>query len=216
MPVRTTPLANDYFYHIYNRGVEKRITYLDDREFGHFLKILNYYSHSDPKPSYSKATEEQTESVRSNEKIVEIISYCLMPNHFHLLLKQLKEGGISEFMRKVSNGYTRYFNTRHHRIGPLFQGAYKAVLIEDDQQLIHVSRYIHLNPIVSLLVKDLKTYLWSSYLEYVGLANGKLVKKDEILGFFKDAKEYEKFCLDQISYGIDLERIKHQLLDGEE
>lgn len=216
MPIRTTPFANDYFYHIYNRGVEKRITYLDDRDFNHFLKILNYYKYSGPKPSFSKTTEEQLKSVEKNEKIVEIICYCLMPNHFHLLLKQLKEGGISEFMRKISDGHTRYFNTKHRRVGPLFQGAFKAVLIESDEQLVHVSRYIHLNPVVSLLVKDLKSYKWSSYYNYIGIGDSKLIGKDEILNFFKDIKEYERFCLDQISYGIDLERIKHKLLDGEE
>jgi len=213
MPIRTTPLVNNYFYHVYNRGVEKRVTYLDKRDYIHFLRILNYYRYSDPKPSFSKTTQEQIKNIQDNEKIVEIISYCLMPNHYHLLIKQLKDGGISEFMRKISDGHTKYFNTRHNRVGPLFQGTFKAVLIETDKQLIHISRYIHLNPLVSLLVKDLKTYTWSSYPDYVGTRDGKLVSKNEILGFFKDSSEYEKFVLDQAGYAMDLERIKHQLLD---
>src|SRR3989344_309730 len=213
MPIRTTPLVNNYFYHVYNRGVEKRVTYLDKRDYIHFLRILNYYRYSDPKPSFSKTTQEQIKNIQDNEKIVEIISYCLMPNHYHLLIKQLKDGGISEFMRKISDGHTKYFNTRHNRVGPLFQGTFKAVLIETDKQLIHISRYIHLNPLVSLLVKDLKTYTWSSYPDYVGTRDGKLVSKNEILGFFKDSSEYEKFVLDKAGYAMDLERIKHQLLD---
>lgn len=214
MPTRSTPFANGYFYHLFNRGVEKRIIFQDNRDYTHFLKILGYYQYAGPKPSYSRANDEQIKSVKNNEKIIEIISYCLMPNHFHLLIKQLKEGGISEFMRKISDGYTKYFNTKYNRIGPLFQGAYKSVLIESDQQLTHLSRYIHLNPRVSLLTKDLNSYIWSSYSDYIGLRSGNLVNKDEILGFFKDQKAYEQFVLDQVDYGISLERIKHQLLDN--
>lgn len=215
MPFRSTPFANEYFYHLFNRGVEKRITFQDSRDYTHFLKILNYYQFSGPKPSYSRATEDHLKDVENHEKIVEIICYCLMPNHFHLLIKQLKDGGVSEFMRKIGDGYTRYFNTRYNRVGPLFQGIYKAVAIETDEQFVHVSRYIHLNPLVSGLTKDLKIYQWSSYPDYIGIRNGKLVNKQEILGFFKGPQEYEKFVLDQYSYALDLERIKHQLLDGE-
>ena len=154
--------------------------------------------------------------LQNNEKIVEIICYCLMPNHFHLLLKQLRDNGITDFIRLISNGYTRYFNTRHHRIGPLLQGAYKAVLIETDEQLVHVSRYIHLNPLVSLLVKNLTTYTMSSYPDYIGVRDGKLINKNEILGFFKNTSKYESFVLDQASYAMDLSRIKHQLLDSKD
>lgn len=216
MPRRTTPFADGYFYHLYNRGVEKRITFQDDRDFVHFLKVLSYYQYSDPKPSFSHVTLDQLKSIQNNTKIVEIISYCLMPNHYHLLVKQLQDGGIIEFMRKVGNEHTRYFNTRHSRIGPLFQGAYKSVLIESDEQLVHVSRYVHLNPYVSGITRDLKTYQWSSYPDYVGIRDGKLANKQEIVGFFKSSEEYEKFVLDQYSYALDLERIKHQLLDGED
>lgn len=216
MPRRNLPLVNDYYYHIFNRGVEKRNIFLDSRDRTRFLNMLSYYRYLGPKPSFSKLTEEKLKNLPKNKLIAEIICYCLIPNHFHLLLKQTKDNGIKDFMRLVSNGYTRYFNTRHNRIGPLLQGAYKAVFIETDEQLMHISRYIHLNPLVSLLVKDLKTYFWSSYPDYIGTRDGKLAKKDEILGFFKNPKEYEKFILDQASYATDLERIKHQLLDGED
>ena len=213
MPRRNLPLVNNYYYHTYNRGVEKRLTFLDSRDFTRFLRMLNYYQYSGPKPSFSKITTEQLKKLQDNEKIVEIICYCLMPNHFHLLIKQLKDSGISNFIRLISNGYTRYFNTRHIRVGPLFQGAYKAVLIETDEQLMHVSRYIHLNPFVSILVKDLRTYQWSSYLDFIEIRNGKLANKNEVLSFFKDSAEYEKFVLDHAGYAMDLEHIKHQLLD---
>lgn len=215
MPYRTTLFTNNYFYHVFNRGVEKRTIFQDERDCIHFLRMLNYYQHSGQKPSYSRARDDQIEEVLVRGRNIEVISYCFMPNHFHFLLKQLEENGVTDFMRKISNGYTKYFNTKHKRVGPLFQGSFKAVLMESDQQLVHVSRYVHLNPLVSGITKDLKTYPWSSYPDYVGVRDGKLVNKQEILGFYKDPEEYEKFVLDQYSYALDLERIKHQLLDGE-
>ena len=136
-----------------------------------------------------------------------------MPNHFHLLLKQLNDGGVQEFIRKVSNSYSKYFNTKNKRVGPLFQGEFKAVTIESDEQLLHVSRYIHLNPYVSGLVKDLKDFRYSSYLDFIGLRNDTLCNKKVILSFFKSSKEYKDFVSDQKSYGIELERIKHLLID---
>lgn len=216
MPRRILPLVSDYCYHIFNRGVEKRTIFQDNRDFIRFLKMLSYYRYLGPKPSFSKLTEDKLKNLTKNEVIVEIVCYCLMPNHFHLLLKQVKDNGIKDFIRLVSNGYTRYFNIRHNRIGPLLQGAYKAVFVETDEQLIHVSRYIHLNPLVALLAKDLKTYQWSSYPDYIGIGEDKLVNKDEVLGFFKNPADYEEFVLDQASYAMDLARIKHQLLDGED
>lgn len=136
-----------------------------------------------------------------------------MPNHFHLLLKQVADNGISEFIGKISNGYTKYFNTKHNRVGPLLQGAFKAVPIETDEQLLHLSRYIHLNPFVTELSKDLNTYKYSSYREYMDLDSKDLCSKELVLNFFKTAKEYKKFIDDHSSYAIELERIKHLLLD---
>src|SRR3989344_169695 len=211
MPYRATPLANNYFYHIFNRGVEKRSIFQDHRDFVRLLKMINYYQYEGSKLSFSKLSDEKLKEIYDTEKIVEVICYCLMPNHFHLLIKQVKDNGITKFMSQIGNAYTRYFNTRHTRVGSLFQGAYKAVIIESDEQLIHVSRYIHLNPIVEMLVKDLKTYQWSSYLDFIGQRNGQLINKIEILNFFKNSLEYDNFVLDQYSYALDLARIKHQL-----
>jgi len=213
MPRRVVPLVNDHYYHVLNRGVEKRNIFHDDRDRTRFLEMLDYYRYLGPKPSFSKVGSEQIQDFQGNEKLIEINCFCLMPNHFHLLIKQLKDGGISEFMRKTSDGYTRYFNLRHDRIGPLFQGAYKAVLIEKDEQLMHVSRYIHLNPLVSFLTGDLNSFKWSSFPIYLGLQQNDLVNKKEISGFFKDGESYKNFVLDQADYAIKLEQIKHALLD---
>lgn len=212
MPSRIIPFVNGQYYHIYNRGVEKRTIFETSRDNSRFIKTMCYYQLEGPKPKLSQFFKYQIFKPNFDKKIVEIICYCLMPNHFHFLLKQLKDTGITEFIGKLSNSYTRYFNTRNKRVGPLFQGEFKAVLIESDEQLLHVSRYIHLNPLVSYLVKDLNLYKWSSYVEYVSENKGICDKKD-ILAFFKSPKHYKQFILDQADYAINLELIKHQILE---
>jgi len=212
MPSRIIPFVNGQYYHIYNRGVEKRDIFNKSSDKHHFIDTMSYYRLEGPKPRLSKFFKYQMFKPDFDKKIVDIACYCLMPNHFHFLLKQKKENGITEFVSKLSNSYTKYFNTKNKRVGPLFQGEFKAVLIESDEQLMHVSRYIHLNPLVSYLVKDLNLYKWSSYMEYVNENKGICDKKD-ILAFFKSPKDYKQFILDQADYAIALELIKHQILE---
>lgn len=153
---------------------------------------------------------------QENDKLVELICFCLMPNHLHLLLSQKKDNGISKFMANLQNSYTRYFNTKHERIGPLMQGQFKAVLIEDDEQLLHVSRYIHLNPYSSFIVKDLtdlEKYPWSSLPEYLGIVSTSICNKQVILSYFKSVEDYKKFVFDQADYQRKLEKIKHLILE---
>lgn len=216
MPYRTAAFANEEFYHLYTRGVNKQNTFSDRRDYSHFVEALFYYHIQNPKPKFSTHRRIKVFQIDSSKRIVDIICYCLMPNHFHLLVKQLQDGGISELMRKLLLSSTKYRNTKYNHQGSLFQVPFKAVHIKTDEQLIHVSRYIHLNPAVSLLVKDLKFYPWSSYLDYIGMQDNPAVKKDEILNFFKSPKDYEKFVLDQADYGAKLELIKHTVIDVDE
>lgn len=214
MPSRISPLVTGQIYHIYNRGTEKRSTFESRRDQQRFLKTLLYYHLAGPKPKFSHFKRFPNTSLDPSKKIVDILAYCLMPNHFHLLLKQLKDEGVTEFLGKLTNSYTKYYNTKHNRVGPLFQGEFKSVLVDHDEQLIHVSRYIHLNPLSSFLVKNLDEYEWSSYLEYAHNKNG-VCSKDAILSYFKSPKEYIQFILDQASYAQALQLIKHQLIDEE-
>lgn len=216
MPYRKTPLVNDQIYHVFNRGVAKVPIFLDKGDYNRFLETIYYYEFQGPKPQFSQLKRFKDFDFEKNKKVVEMLCYCLMPNHFHFLIKQLQDNGISGFINKVANSYTKYFNTRHHRVGPLFQGQFKAVRIESDEQLIHVSRYIHLNPITSFLVKDLKEYSWSSYASYIGLYQDKNCNKQLVSSMFKTPQMYEKFVLDQVEYGQSLERLKHLLVDGED
>ncbi|MBI2021863.1 transposase [Candidatus Daviesbacteria bacterium] len=212
MPQRFLPLVTNQFYHIFNRGTEKRTIFESSRDYNRLIKSMSYYQIQGPKPSFSKFFQPKTLNIDFSKKIVDILVYCFMPNHFHLLIKQVKDGGLSEFMSKVSNSYTKYYNTKYDRVGPLLQGEFKAVLIESDEQLVHVSRYIHLNPLVSNLVKELLDYPWSSYKEYINNTTG-VCSKDEILSFFRSFKDYQDFILDHASYAQELEFIKHKLIE---
>lgn len=223
MPIRVTPLVNGQHYHVYNRGVASQPTFSNQKDYERFLLCLSYYRFKDLQLRLSKLLQvhkDEREKILSNlktadDKTVDLIAFCLMPNHFHLLLKQISDGGISKFMKQITDGYTRYFNTKHQRVGPLFQGAFKAVRVETDEQLLHLSRYIHLNPLVSLVVRDeyFINYPRSSLKSYL---NGKSdeVNPTPILTHFKSPKDYLKFVMDQVSYGKELERIKHLTLES--
>lgn len=213
MPYRTVPLVEDNFYHVYNRGVEKRIIFGEERDFTRFLQTLYYYQFSGPKPAFSDRDRFKIKDFSHNPKIVEIVCYCLMPNHFHLLIKQTAGNGISEFIAKVINSYTKYFNTKHKRVGPLFQGTFKTVLVENDLQLMHLSRYIHLNPFASGIVDDLQQYPHSSYNHFLGLLSDRLCVDELVLNNFKDRDDYRNFIEGNADYGRELEVMKHLLLE---
>lgn len=213
MPYRLTCFANQNFYHIFNRGVNKQEIFDSPDNYERFLQTIFYYQFSGPKPRFSTHKRFKNKDFSNNPKIVEIICYCFMPNHFHFLLRQIKEGGITEFISKISNSYTKYFNTKHKRVGPLLQGEFKAVPIETDEQLLHVSRYIHLNPFVSELVNDLNLFSYSSYKNFISPDSISFCVTKPILDFFKNPKKYEEFVNDHSSYAKDLEKIKHLLID---
>ncbi|MDO8638429.1 MAG: transposase [Candidatus Daviesbacteria bacterium] len=214
MPGRIVPLVNGEFYHVYNRGAEKREIFTQPRDYRRFKQTIYYYQFKGPKPRFSKFTNSKINTFNPSpeNKIIEIICYCLMPNHFHFLIRQLKENGISIFLSHISNSYTKYFNVKYKRVGSLLQGTFKAVLVETDEQLLHLSRYIHINPVVLHVCTNLKEYPWSSYNEYIK-ANPILCSTETILSSFPSKEEYKKFLEDQIDYGEGLERIKHSLMD---
>ncbi|MBI2326694.1 transposase [Candidatus Curtissbacteria bacterium] len=147
--------------------------------------------------------------------ILEILGFCLMPNHFHFLLKPNDDNSISSFVRNFQDSYAKYFNTKNDRVGSLFQAMFKAVRIETDEQLLHISRYIHLNPVSSFMLKaqSLEDYPWSSFREYLGSGVYTFVNPKEILAFFKPKTRYKEFVLDQADYQQELEKIKHLTLE---
>lgn len=213
MPYRLTPLVNDGYYHVFNRGVEKRDIFLDDADYSRFLQTMHYYQFSGPKPRLSTYKRFRRNDFESHPKIVEIISYCLMPNHFHLILRQIGDNGISEFMSKSTNSYTKFINTKNKRIGSLLQGQFKAEVIETDEHLIQVNRYVHLNPFVAELVKDPEDFFYSSYKEYTGNSTHIVCNTQPILSLFSSKKSYSEFIKDYAGYSKELHKIKHLLID---
>ncbi len=212
MPGRTTSLANGEVYHIYNRGSEKRNIFTQTRDYKRFKQTFYYYQFSGPKPRLSISSLSSFQP-NLNNKLVDILCFCLMPNHFHFMVKQLKDNGISTFMSQVANSYTKYFNIKYNRVGPLLQGAFKAVLVESGGQLIHLSRYIHLNPVVSGICKAPGDYFWSSFGEYMNQDD--ICSTRLVLDLFPSKEKYKEFTDDQIDYGKTLETAKHQLIDLE-
>lgn len=219
MPIRKTPLVINHYYHLYNRSVAKVPIFRTKKDYVRTTEVLNYYRFDNLSYSYSalkKLSKERQKIIlktlkEKNKKLVEIVCFCLMPNHFHFLLKQKQEKGIMIFIRNFQNSYAKYFNIKYQRTGSLFQNSFKAVLIEDDNQLLHLSRYIHLNPYSSLIIgkkKDLLGYSWSSFPQFLGKKKG-FCQPKIILDKFNSIKDYEKFVLDRADYQKSLEEIKH-------
>lgn len=207
--MRKVPIVTGHIYHIFNRGVNKGDIFFSQRDYQRFLEAANHYKTKSSKFALRNYLYDPV----SSERIVEVLAYCLMPNHFHFLIKQLADWGITSFIRHLANSYAHYVNLKYKRNGPLFEGRFKNVLIETDEQLIHVSRYIHLNPLVSGLVSDLNDYQWSSYSCYVTDHLDDLCSPEQSLGYFQSKEEYKKFVLDQADYGRELEKIKHLVID---
>lgn len=224
MPARNFPLITNEYYHVLNRGNGGMPIFKSKYDYYKIIQILSYYQNVSHTVRFSKfitlPLDQRNQLLQEfkNKKdfFVEIIAYCLMPNHFHLILKQQKDEGIFNFLRLLSNSYAHFFNIKYKRRGSLFEGRFKAIRLENDYQLLHVSRYIHLNPYSAFLVKDaeyLKEYPFSSFQEYLGLVKNSICQKDIILSQFKSIKDYEKFVLDQADYQRNLEIIKHQILE---
>lgn len=220
MPGREIPLVNGEIYHVLNRGIAGQPVFVTKRDYQRFFESMLYYQNKELPLRYSKllqlSNEERMQILKNLSEqgnfIVEFISYCLMPNHFHLLMRQIKNEGIAKFTGNLTNSFTRYFNVKNKRVGPLFQGKFKAVRIESDEQLLHVARYIHLNPYSSFVVKgvgDVSLYPYSSLAEYLKLKKDKTVSKEIILSQFKTLKSFKDFTLNQADYQRKLQEIKH-------
>jgi len=213
---------SDAMYHVYNRGVDKRIIFSDERDYAVFLSFLKYAllsggeNFKKDEVNASLLTEAQRFNLRREGLAdkVELVSFCLMPNHFHLLLYQYVPNGITTLMRSIITGYSMYFNKRHKRVGSLFQGVYKASCINTEAYWWHISRYIHLNP--ADLGEDYKDYPYSSYRFFVKKAEAEWLKSKKVMGGFKNTSDYEKFVADYVSRRNELLEIKDMLANSQE
>lgn len=222
MQQRKDLLANDHYYHVFSRSIAQYVVFNDAEEYSRMIEILNLYRYLDFNHKYSRFINFETirqnaiiEDLEKNSPVfVEIVAYCIMPTHIHLVLKQITNHGISNYIAKVLNSYSRYFNLNHKRVGPLWAGRFKSVLVLKDEQLQHLTRYIHLNPTSAGLAKSLKDWQFSSYFEYIDLIEGKekICSYDDLFDF--SPQEYEKFVMDRKSYQKKLSYIKALLIDN--
>jgi putative transposase len=218
------PLVNNEVYHIINRGNASLPIFKTKFNYHRFIQSFIYYQHSNPPVKFSKLLniprQEREELLNKRRKerklLVEIIAYCLMPNHYHFIVRQIEDEGIFNFIRLFASSYSHYFNTKYKRRGGLFEDRFKAVRIETESQLLHLSRYVHLNPYSSFLVKTLDKltkYPYSSLPEYLGQSEIEICQKEIILSSFSTLKSYKQFVLDRADYQRSLEEIKLQLLE---
>ncbi|OGN19364.1 MAG: hypothetical protein A3I32_01775 [Candidatus Yanofskybacteria bacterium RIFCSPLOWO2_02_FULL_45_10] len=214
---RSIVFSQDEFYHLYNRGTEKRIIFSAKADYERFIALLYLCNdtqnvHLNDRPSSNLAERLLLERV---SPLLNIGAYCLMPNHFHLIVQERGDNGISRFMQKIITGYTMYFNKRYERTGALFQGEFKATHANQDEYLKYLISYIHLNPIKIIDsqwkeegIKDKKRaenfldqYLYSSYLDYCGKTRPerKVINKDVLPRYFSSVNNFKTTTRDWLT-----------------
>ena len=209
------------YYHVYNRGVEKRTIFQDDQDYQVFLSYLKEcllpitkITGKKPQGGSLRLQPWEIKRKKNYSDSIQLLAYALMPNHFHLLIKQKSKTSMESFMRSLMTKYSMYFNKKYIRVGKLFQGHYKAAIIETDEYLLYVSKYIHLNP---LEINNSIVKAYSSYADYLGLRNTKWISKEEILNYFPNNRlveyinSYQKFVEQN---NDEYKEIKHLTLDS--
>jgi len=198
-----TKIAINEHYHIYNRGNNKQNIFFEERDYIRFLFLILHFQGGDTVYNIGRHVSNYVRhrmfnidfgEVSKNKK-VELLAFALMPNHFHFILKEKEQGGISKYLQRIQNSYTKYINTKNKKIGHLFQGPYQSVHIASNEQLLHLSAYIHRNPREIKKWKDKEdTFPWSSFIDYVKENRWeKLLSTELLLNQFKKQEEYKNF-----------------------
>ena len=203
-------------YHIFNRGVDKRKIFSNQKDLNRFFESMIAFNSVKP---IGSLFEQGFQKEKIKKPLVDIIAYNLLPNHFHLILREIREGGISEFMKRLAGGYTWYFNNKNKRSGVLFQSTFKGKHIDSNEYLLHVSVYVNLNDKIPLggetakLTAKLGNLTKSSWGEYLGDNNENVCKKDIILEQFKNIADYKEFAFSSLD---DIRLNKEEYKDLEE
>lgn len=207
--MRYEKFAENEYYHLFSRGVNQQKIFLDDTDRARFIFLLTHFQ--SPVPIYNiswyaksfikrgafNLGEEKADKILKKRHI-ELISFVLMPNHFHVLIRNLSDSVTSVYMQRILTSYSKYFNTKYNKKGHVFEGPFGAIHIEDNRQLLHLSAYIHKNPkSITEWANNYDQYPWSSYQDYVGLNRwGKLLSTDIVLKQFKNQNKYKEFILE--------------------
>ncbi len=198
------------YYHVYNRGVAKQKIFNKRQDYVVFLRYLKEYllPHDHPDRILLQGINPRRKAITLFGE-VELLAYCLMPNHFHLMIHNITTGGLSRFMKAISTNYAMYYNYEYKRVGPLFQGVYKAVAINNEEYYKWITRYIHRNPIAVLARdKPLWSYEFSSYPSYIGLWKADWLNSGEISSMFSEVNprhSYKNFVEDSVDLISELE-----------
>lgn len=223
MPQRKIPLVNGCFYHLFNRSINQIPIFFEKKIIKRWLKTIEYYQFDNLplRLSYylnlEKSDQKDFIKTMKGNRLIEILNYAIMPNHYHLLVRQISENGVKKFMSNIQNSFTRYFNEKNKRRGYLFESSYKAVLVKNELQLIHLARYIELNPLTSYLVKDfgeLKRSDFVSLKEYLGNSPFNICVHKYLINHFKGINKYLNFLRNHIDYQKKLNKIKNLLIDN--
>ncbi len=208
---------NGSFYHVFNKSIANYKIFANDENKQKFINTLCYYNSTKTKLSFSVFLRNQS-NYQANillpkiEGINKFLSYCIMPDHYHLLLKIISDNKLSKYIGDVENSFSRYFNKKNNRKGPLWQSRFKAVLIDSDEQMLHVSRYIHLNPTTSGLVSNPQDWSFSSYNEIISSNN---VLKDYLVEIsIRNPKKYQIFVENHKNYQRKLKLIRRLILEN--
>lgn len=221
MPRRNVVLANGEIYHVFNRSIAKENIFSSQGNLRKAIEIMEYYRFPQRlRLSKFKAlsSEQKSEYLRVLENtmpLVEIYSFALMPNHYHFLLKQLEDRGILRFTSNFQNSFAKVFNLKNERDGALFQNSFKAKRVESEEQFVHTSRYIHLNPVTSYLIefKDLAGYPWTSFPIYAGGNNNSFINTELLLNMFGTKENFIQFVADQAGYQREFALIKDLIIE---
>ena len=230
MPYRKKQFVNEEIYHVVLRGIDDNLIFKDTNDY--YRGIFSIYEFNTTKPITIRARRQARAKIKKilketnrdpfsvideRDKLVEILAFCFMPNHIHLLMKQLKNNGVTQFMRKFGAGYGGYFNRKYNRKGYVFQNRFSAVHIKNDNQLKTIFIYIHTNPVAlrepgwkekgiknpKRAIKFLENYKWSSYSDYISKKNLPSVTERN---FILEIMKKEKGCKDFVEHWIKYKR----------
>jgi putative transposase len=198
--MRKDPLITDQYYHIYNRGVDKRDIFITKGDLNRFILSIKEFNIIEPIGSIQHSLKTKTDLQRlknDGQVLVSIVCYCLNPNHFHFIIKQEVDGGISEFFKRLLGGYTMYFNKTHNRTGSLFQGRFKSKLIKDDAYFLKIRPYVNTNYLIHNIPEEKSHLVSSSCQEYDNLSFDLVSKQEAInlLEFYGSNKNFKSECL---------------------
>jgi len=215
--MRKHPLVTNHVYHVFTKSIAGYEIFRSVADFHRMIEMMKFYGYEKRPSRFSEYVRIKNKDkylkkyTHSEDTIVDLVAYCLMPTHIHFLLVQKKDKGISTYMKNILDSYTRYFNNKNSRKGPLWQGRFKSAHVESDEQLLHLTRYIHLNPTSSKLVPTPEEWLYSSYREYLYESERNVCTFTNYIDI--NPEEYRHFVTSRKDYQAKLNKIKHLLLE---